>query len=250
MADQIMFGIFQSFIDFLGLIDREQLGMVFSCSRDFGKIALVVIVLKSTENATLTIVGLAVLANTCLWVFLTIAISSHKKLTRPYEYGMIGELSLRNKRIVKALLKTGLPLAVGGLLAYAEWEVLTIFAAILGPAEAATWAILGFVWDVFESTTEAIGDASEVRCAYQLGKGRPEMAKISAYKSMLLSIVMASIITTVFLCLGGQLPGWLTTDETIQGLLVELFPLMGLGNLTFTVGMVCWALIGAQARCE
>ena len=90
---------------------------------------------------------------------------------------------------------------------------------------------------MFESTTEAIGDAAEVRCAYQLGKGRPEMAKLSAYKSMLLSVVVSAIITTVFLCLGDYLPAWLTSDHTIQGMLIDLFPLMGLGNLTMTVGM-------------
>lgn len=236
-ANMTMFGILQAFIDFLGLIDEEQLGMVFSCCSDLSKVALSALVLYSTENTTLTIVGLVVLANTCLFVFLTILISSCKQLTRPYEYGMIGELSLRDKDVMKTLMKTGLPLAVGGLLAYAEWEILTIFAAILGPAEAATWAVLGFIWDVFESTTEAIGDAAEVRCAYQLGKGRPEMAKLSAYKSMLLSIVVASIITTVFLCLDDHLPKWLTTDETIQDFLVELFPMMGLGNITMTVGM-------------
>ena len=236
-ANEIMFGIFQAFIDFLGLIDREQLGMVFSCLCDVSMVVLSAIVLYTTENTTLTIIGLVMLANTCLFVFLVILISSWKQLTRPYEYGMIGVLSLRNKDVMKALFKTGLPLAVGGLLAYAEWEVLTIFAAVLGPAEAATWAILGFVWDVFESTTEAIGDAAEVRCAYQLGKARPEMAKLSAYKSMLFSMVAASIITTIFLCLDDHLPAWLTSDETIQEMLVKLFPLMGLGNLTMTVGM-------------
>ena len=236
-ANEIMFGILQSFIDFLGIVDREQLGMIFSCSCDLSQLALCAIVIYTTENTTLTIVGLVMLVNTCLFVFLTILISSWKELTRPYQYGMIGELSLRNKDVMKVLMNTGLPLAMGGLLAYAEWEVLTIFAAVLGPAEAATWAILGFVWDVFESTTEAIGDAAEVRCAYQLGKGRPQMAKRSAYKSMLLSIAVASIITIVFLCLDNHLPIWLTTDETIRVMLVELFPLMGLGNLTMTVGM-------------
>jgi Na+-driven multidrug efflux pump len=237
IADRIMFGIFQAFIDFLGLIDRERLGMVFSCFCNLSKVALVAIELKIKEDTTLTIVGLTVLANTCLYVCLTITISSRKQLTRPYEYGLIGELSFRNRAVVNALVKTGLPLAVGGLLAYAEWEILTIFAAVLGPAEAATWAILGFVWDVFESTTEAIGDASEIRCAYQLGKGRPEMAKLSAYKSMLLSLVVAAIITTLFLLMSGYLPEWLTTDETIQEMLIELFPLLGLGNVTMTVGM-------------
>ena len=37
--------------------------------------------------------------------------------------------------MLKDLFKTALPLAFGSLLAYAEWEILTIFAAILGPAE-------------------------------------------------------------------------------------------------------------------
>jgi hypothetical protein len=45
-------------------------------------------------------------------------------------------------------LKEFAPLAVGFLLD-AEWELMTIFAAVLGPAEAATWAVLGFVWNVF-----------------------------------------------------------------------------------------------------
>ena len=56
----------------------------------------------------------------------------------PYQYGMNGKLSLHNKDVMKSLIETGLPLAVGGLLAYAEWEILTIFAAVLGPAEAAS----------------------------------------------------------------------------------------------------------------
>ena len=137
-ANEIMDGILQALIDFLGLIDSEQLGMVFSCSRDLSQLVLCSIVIYTNENVTLTIVGLILLANTCLFVFLTFFISSWKQLTRPYEYGMIGELSLRNKDVMKSLIETGLPLAVGGLLAYAEWEILTIFAAVLGPAEAAT----------------------------------------------------------------------------------------------------------------
>lgn len=70
-----------------------------------------------------------------------------------FEVGLFGRCSFKNKRAVSTLVKVAIPLAFGSLLAYAEWEVLTIFAVALGPAEAATWAILGFFWDVFESTT-------------------------------------------------------------------------------------------------
>jgi hypothetical protein len=66
---------------------------------------------------------------------------------------MIRFLELKNIG-AKEFLKASAPLAVGFLSEYAEWEVLTIFAAVLGlgPAEAAAWAVLGFVWNVvFES---------------------------------------------------------------------------------------------------
>ena len=70
----------------------------------------------------------------------------------------------------------------------------------------------------------------KVRCAYQLGKGRPALAKLSAYKSMFLASMLTVLVATVFLCLGGVLPTWLTHDTTIQGMLVELFPLIALGK--------------------
>jgi len=107
---------------------------------------------------------------------------------------------------------------------------------------------LGFIWDVFESTTEAIGDAGEVRVSYQLGKGRPALARLSSYKSMFLASTLALIVTSAFLAMSNVLPTWLTSDETIQDMLTELFPLVALGNITMNIGMVCWALIGAQGR--
>ena len=81
---------------------------------------------------------------------------------------------------------------------------------------AAAWATVGYVWEVFESTTEAIGDASEVRCAYHLGKGCPAMAKLSAYKSIFIAFVLSLISTGIFLSVSSELPSWLTKDPTIQ----------------------------------
>jgi hypothetical protein len=36
---------------------------------------------------------------------------------------------------MKTLVKTAVPLSVGSIMAYAEWEIMIVFAAILGPAE-------------------------------------------------------------------------------------------------------------------
>lgn len=91
--------------------------------------------------------------------------------------------------------------------------------------------MLGFIWDVFESTTEAISDAGEVRCAYQLGRGRSELARLSAYKSMFISGTLAFAVSTIFACLRNSIPKWLSQDETLQDMLAELIPLIALGNL-------------------
>lgn len=247
VAYDLMESLYVGFLDFLEVIGKETYTMIFYCTMAACEVGLVYLFATLTD-ANLVVIGLVMVTNKCLFVFLTILISTLTNWTKPYEFGLIGEFGWKNREATRAIFRTALPLAFGGLLAYAEWEVLTVFAAFLGPAEAATWAILGFVWDVFESTTEAIGDASEIRCAYQLGKGRPEMAKISAYKSMLLGLVVSIMITITFLLLSDHLPSWLTKDPTIQDMLTELFPLVGLGNVTMTVGMVCWALIGAQGR--
>jgi len=130
----------------------------------------------------------------------------------------------------------------------AEWEVLTLFAATMGPAEVATWATIAFIWDFFESMTMAIGDASEVRVAYQLGKGRPGMAKLSGYKSMYFAFIMAVLGSAIFLSMKNFLPSLLTKDATIQFMLSDLFPLIALSNVSMTVGMVAWTVVGGQGR--
>jgi hypothetical protein len=37
-------------------------------------------------------------------------------------------------------------------------------------------------------------------------------------------------------------------DATLQAMLAELVPFVGMANLTMTFGMQCWSLIGAQGK--
>ena len=237
----------EALFDFLEVVEKEAYANIISCVGSFTQVGLVAL-FAIQFDADLVVCGLVMLTNDALLFFINVLISNQMGWLRLFEGGLFGQCSLMNRTVLSELFKVALPLAFGNVLAYAEWEVLTVFAAVLGPAEAATWAFLGFVWDVFESTTEAIGDAGEVRCAYQMGKGRPALAELSSYKSMLMGVIMALSVTAVFLGLSNYLPYWLTQDPTIQSMLVELFPLMALGNITMTTGMVCWALIGAQGR--
>ena len=129
-----------------------------------------------------------------------------------------------------------------------QFEILTIFAAFMGPAEVASWGIVGTLWDLFETLTEGIADAGEVRCAFHLGAGNPRKAQISSYKAILISVMSSCVFTSVLFILGENIAIWLTPDATLQSMIIPLFPLLGIGNIMLTAGTICWALVGAQGR--
>ena len=157
VAIKMMEGLNEGMLDFLEVIEHERYANVMNCTCFAVQAGTVALVAIYSPNATLVIVGLVMLVNQALFFFLNVQIPNKMGWLQDFEVGLFGKFSCRNIPMVKQMFHVALPLAFGNLLAYAEWEVLTIFAAILGPAEAATWAILGYVWEVFESTTEAIG---------------------------------------------------------------------------------------------
>jgi MATE family multidrug resistance protein len=247
VAIYMMTGMNESLHAFLHVIEREIFANSIYVVSSFIRVALVALFAFKFE-ANLVVLGVVVLINNALLFCLFAIIPMAMGWIREFEAGLFVYCACWDWSVVKDLFRVALPLGFGSLLAYAEWEILTVFAAVLGPAEAATWAIMGYVWGVFESTTEAVGDAAEVRVSYQLGKGRPAMAKIAGYKSMLLAFILSIVMSVIFICLTNVLPPLLTHDETIQYLLVEMFPLVALGNVTMSMGMVCWAVVGAQGR--
>jgi MATE family multidrug resistance protein len=243
----MMTGINQTVFNFLSAIEHETFANVMYCIYAIGNAGLFALA-AYLSNLSLVLLGLVLLVNSALVFFLNVIIPIKMGWIEKFEVGLMGSCAWFDRNVMKDVFKVALPLAFGSLLAYAEWETLTIFAATLGQAEVATWSLLGFVWDLFESTTEAIGDASEVRVAYQLGQGRPAMAKLAGYKCILLGLIVSILITIVFLSLTDTLPSLLTNDATIQAMMTEMFPLVALGNITMSMGMVAWTVIGAQGR--
>lgn len=162
--------------------------------------------------------------------------------------GMLASLAIRNRQAAKNLIFTAIPLSIGSFLEYGEWELLTFFTTYLGSAEVATWALLGSIWELLEASTEGLAEAASIRVAYHLGKGHPETAELSSYKSMLLSFAMSLFVTIIFFICGDYLPTWFSSDETIQLMLSDLIPLVGFGNITMAVGLVSWGLVGSQGR--
>lgn len=95
---------------------------------------------------------------------------------------------------------------------------------------------------------EGFGDAREIRMAFHLGAARPASARLSSYKTMLIAVICATLFTSLLWMLGEDLASWMTPDPTLQSLIVEVMPLMGIGNIALTAGSVSWALVGSQGH--
>lgn len=110
------------------------------------------------------------------------------------------------------------------------------------------WGIAGTIWDTLETLTEGFGDAGEIRVAYHLGSGMPAKARLASYKVIMIAVVFATTFTAVMWIVGEDLAKLMTPDPTLQRLIIEVIPLMGIGNIALTGGSVSWALVGAQGR--
>ena len=232
----------------LEVADHAQTGAIISFLWSLVNVAVVWVVVTRKQPATLADIGWAYVATSIFFIGFTFVLAEARGWLKPFRKGLYGSFGLRNVKAVGSILNQGLPLAFGSLLSNAEWAILTFFASVLGPAEVVAWSILGSIWDVFYSVTGGIGDAAEIRVAYHLGDNHPTMAKLVAHKALLQGMVVALVVSLIYFSLQDQIPGWFTVDETLQGMLRELVPFVGVANLTMTFGMQCWSLIGAQGK--
>lgn len=108
--------------------------------------------------------------------------------------------------------------------------------------------MLGHIFSAMKYISDGIADAAESRCALHLVSNEPDLARRSAYKSLFLGLVSSVFVTSILFMLGEQIVPLITPDSTLQMLLLEVFPLLGIGHIFVTSGTISWALVGAQGR--
>jgi Na+-driven multidrug efflux pump len=140
------------------------------------------------------------------------------------------------------------PLGFLIFLSYGEWELLIFFAKALGPAEVVSWAMLGYIWSMLKYLSDGIADAAESRCAIHLVSNQPERARLAAYKSNFLGFVTSIVTTSILFMASISVTGWISQDSTLQRLMIETFPLIGIGNVVRSIGIVSASVLGAQGR--
>lgn len=73
-------------------------------------------------------------------------------------------------------------------------------------------------------------------------------AKLSAYKSLCIGILLASVLASLLWTSADYLPSWLTEDSKLQSLVGNTLPILGIGIISLTIGGLCWTIVGAQGR--
>mmetsp|Transcript_10087 Transcript_10087/g.24072 ORF Transcript_10087/g.24072 Transcript_10087/m.24072 type:complete len:1132 (-) Transcript_10087:2194-5589(-) len=232
---------------FLEFMDHEKFAMFMDLFANAVE-TCVVIVMAMMGIKDLVLVGIIQALASFLIMISIISVVLYLGWLDDYWEGIALTWGFNDKKAVKNMIMTAVPLGISYLLTYGEWEIMTLFASHMGPAEVAAWGVLGFLWDTFEYIVDGLADAVEVRVGFRMGAGEMMQAKASAYKGMYLAIVISVYGTAILFLMSGNLPAWLTPDPTLQHMIFEALPLIGFGQILMSVGMVCWNILGAQGR--
>ncbi|KAG7368668.1 MATE efflux family protein [Nitzschia inconspicua] len=240
-------GIVGCLTEFLNTLDHEGYATVFTIIATLAEsVAIAVIAIMGVKD--LVVVGLVQVAVGCIALIINLALIIHKGWLERYWEGIIRTNGLRDRRAVHTVVITGIPLGLAWLMTFGEWEVMTLFARHMGPAEVAAWGMIGYVWSAFETVTDGFGDAAEVRVGFRMGAGQPGIAKLVGEKSIYIGLAVAVYESGLVFVIAEYLPALLTPDPTLQKMLFELIPLIGFAQILMVAGMEAWAVLGAQGR--
>lgn len=89
---------------------------------------------------------------------------------------------------------------------------------------------------------------AELRCAYHMGRGNQLDASRSAYKSLIIGMSVGTALAFAFYGLLGSYVFELLDYDQIGAEMTQLIPLLCLSSIVMTIGMLGWALLGAQGR--
>jgi hypothetical protein len=120
----------------------------------------------------------------------------------------------------------------------------------LGPAEFTTFCILGVLWDSTTSWLDGVAFIVSLRYEALAMLGKPQQAFSSSVQSVAIFIVLPAVLLSFVLLAipQGMLASWITRDETVQGLLTVLLPLLQIGLVVTAMNSASWSLMRVQGR--
>ena len=150
---ETVLGVTEVYYSMLEVVEKEIEVAVIGNIEALFELGAIAISLYLFKGDLVTVAVIGIVNGVCFFIF-TLAFTFWRGWLRPFAKGIFASLAFKNRIAVKQVVKTASPLAFGSVLIHGEWEVLTVFAAYLGPAEVTAWAVLGNLWDIFESSNE------------------------------------------------------------------------------------------------
>jgi len=150
---ETVLGVTEVYYSMLEVVEKEIEVAVIGNIEALFELGAIAISLYLFKGDLVTVAVVGIVNGVCFFIF-TLAFTFWRGWLRPFAKGIFASLAFKNRIAVKQVVKTASPLAFGSVLIHGEWEVLTVFAAYLGPAEVTAWAVLGNLWDIFESSNE------------------------------------------------------------------------------------------------
>lgn len=132
-------GLDEAYGNLLSVMDHERFVAFAAIANEITSTCLILIAVLGGKKTNLTDIGTIELSVEAIFFGFSVVGSNSLGWMKEYSEGIFRTNALRNNDAIHTVFKTALPLALGQLLQYSEWEILTIFVAALGTAEVTTW---------------------------------------------------------------------------------------------------------------
>lgn len=233
----------------LEVVGKEQYSALLNGSHAVSRLVLVLLVLVCSRAPALWMVGIVHLALALGFLGANVVVVGTKQLLgTDFWTGAIKSGCWNDHTAVRRFFQAAIPLSLGYVVEYCEWEILFLFAAAQGPAELAVWGFLGAIWDVAENIGAACADAAEVRVAQLLGRNQPAEARQAAHKALFWGVASSVLVAVLLASISSVLPCWISSDVTLQLMLRELLPQLCIGLAVLSFGTLSWSILCAQGR--
>ena len=132
-------GLDEAYGNLLSVISHERFVSFNAIANELTSTCLILIAVLTGNKASLVDVGIIELSIEAIFFVFGVVVSIGMGWMESTQRACFELMLFATLLRVHTVFKTALPLALGQLLQYSEWEILTIFVAYLGTAEVTTW---------------------------------------------------------------------------------------------------------------
>lgn len=124
--------------------------------------------------------------------------------------------------IIKRIIVLGLPLAMAYFCEVSLFAIIALLIAPLGTDAVAGNQIIFSISSMTFTLPLSLGIATSIRVGFLLGQKRTDLAKLTAYLSLLMAFLMAGVIALMLILFRSFFISWFTTDLEIIALCMQL----------------------------